>query len=56
MHLIFLRMKVALEDDPFTKFQDKSVLPEYAPLPKFIVLKHLVMIGCDRPYVHIQRV
>src|SRR3990170_4743550 len=51
MHLILLRTAVALYDDPFTKFQDKSVLPEYAPLPKFIVSKHLMMIGCDRLYV-----
>ena len=39
-----------------TKFQDKSVLPEYAPLRKFFVLRHHVMIGCDRLYVQIQRV
>ena len=39
-----------------TKFQDKSVLPEYAPLPKFVVPKHHVMIGCDKLYVHLQRV
>ena len=39
-----------------TKFQDKSVLPEYAPLPKFVVPRHHVMIGCDRLYVQIQRV
>ena len=39
-----------------TKFQDKSVLPEYAPLPKFVVPRHHVMIGCDKLYVHIQRV
>ena len=39
-----------------TKFQDKSVLPEYAPLQKFFVLRHHVMIGCDRLYVQIQRV
>ena len=35
---------------------DKSVLPEYAPLRKFFVLRHHVMIGCDRLYVQIQRV
>ena len=34
-----------------TKFQGKSVLPEYAPLPKFVVPRHHVMIGCDRLYV-----
>jgi hypothetical protein len=28
----------------------------YAPLRKFIVLKHRVMIGCYKFYVHIQRV
>ena len=28
----------------------------YAPLQKFIVFKHLVMIGCYKLYVHIQRV
>jgi hypothetical protein len=28
----------------------------YAPLRKFVVLKHLVMIGCYKLYVHIQRV
>ena len=39
-----------------TKFQDKSVLPEYAPLPKFVVPRHHVMIGCDKLYVQIQRV
>ena len=39
-----------------TKFQDKSVLPEYALLPKFVVPRHHVMIGCDKLYVHIQRV
>ena len=37
-----------------TKFQDKSVLPEYTPLPKFVVPRHHVMIGCDKLYVHIQ--
>ena len=34
----------------------RSVLPEYAPLRKFFVLRHHVMIGCDRLYVQIQRV
>ena len=38
-----------------TKFQD-SVLPEYAPLPKFVVPRHHVMIGCDKLYAHLQRV
>ena len=40
----------------FTKFQGKSVLPEYAPLPKFAVPRHHVIIGCDKLYVHLQRV
>ena len=39
-----------------TKFQGKSVLPEYAPLPKFVVPRHHVMIRCDKLYVHLQRV
>ena len=39
-----------------TKFQGISVLPKYAPLRKFIVLRHHVMIGCDNLYVHIQQV
>ena len=34
----------------------RSVLPEYARLRKFFVLRHHVMIGCDRFYVQIQRV
>ena len=37
-----------------TKFQDKSVLPEYALLPKFVMPRHHVMIGCDKLYVHLQ--
>ena len=39
-----------------TKYQGKSVLPEYAPLPKFVVPRHHMMIGCDKLYAHIQRV
>ena len=39
-----------------TKFQDKSVLPQYAPLPKFVVPRHHVMIGCDKLYIHLKRV
>ena len=39
-----------------TKFQGISVVPEYAPLRKFFVLRHHVMIRCDRLYVQIQRV
>ena len=39
-----------------TKFQGISVLPEYASLLQFVVPRHHVMIGCDKLYVHIQRV
>ena len=39
-----------------TKFQGTSVLPEYAALWKFVVPRHHVMIGCDKLYVHLQRV
>ena len=39
-----------------TKFQGISVLPEYAPLLQFVQPRHHVMIGCDKLYVHIQRV
>ena len=39
-----------------TKFQDKSVFPEYAPLLQFVVPRHHVMIGCDNLKVLIQRV
>ena len=39
-----------------TKFQGTSILPEYAPLWKFVVPRHHVMIGCDKLYVHIPRV
>ena len=56
IHLILLSTMVALWDDPLLKFQGISVLPEYAPLRKFFVLRHHVMIGCDRLYVQIQRV
>jgi hypothetical protein len=28
----------------------------YAPLRKFVIFKHLVMIGCYKLYIHIQRV
>ena len=37
-----------------TKFQGKSVLPVYAPLQKFVVPRHHMMIGCDKLYLHIQ--
>ena len=56
MHLILLRTTVALWDDPLLKFQGISVLPEYAPLRQFVVPRHHVMVGCDKLYVHIQRV
>src|SRR6266496_1077353 len=56
MHLILLSTTVALYDDPSLKFQGISVLPEYAPLLQFFVPRHHVMIGCDKLYVHIQRV
>ena len=39
-----------------TKFQGTSVLPKYASLLQFIVPRHHVMIGCDKLYVHLQRV
>ena len=39
-----------------TKFQGTSVLPEYAPLPKFVMPRHHVMIGCDKLNVHLQQV
>ena len=42
--------------NPSLNYQSISVLPEYAPLRKFFVLRHLVMIRCDRLYVQIQRV
>ena len=56
MHLILLCLTVALYDDPSLNYQSISVLPEYAPLRKFFVLRHHVMIGCDRLYVQIQQV
>ena len=56
MHLILLSAAVALWVDPLLKFQGISVLPEYAPSRQFFVLRHHVMIGCDKLYVHIQRV
>ena len=56
MHLMLLSTTVALRDDSLLKFQGISVLPEYAPLRQFVVLRHHVMIGCGRLYVHIQRV
>jgi hypothetical protein len=37
-------------------FKIKCVLPSYAPLRKIVILKHHVMIGCYKLYVHIQRV
>jgi hypothetical protein len=37
-------------------FKIKCVLPSYTPLQKIVVLKHHVIIGCYKLYVHIQRV
>ena len=59
--LIFYASYLALIDDStirwsLIKFRGISVLPEYAPLRKLFVLRHHVMIGCDRLYVQIQRV
>ena len=54
MHLVLLSTIVALWDDPLLKFQGISVLPKYAPLRQFFVLRHHVMIGCDKLYVQIQ--
>ena len=56
IHLTLLSYEGSIIRWSLTKFQDKSVLPEYAPLPKFIVPRHHVMIGCDKFYVHLQRV
>ena len=56
IHLILALIDGSILRWSLTKFQDKSVLPEYAPLRKFFVLRHHVMIGCDRLYVQIQRV
>ena len=58
---IFYASYIALIDGSIirwslTKFQGKSVLPEYAPLPKFVVPRHHVMVLCDMLYVHLQRV
>ena len=38
------------------KIQGTSVLHEYAPLQKFVVPRHHVMIGCDKLNGLIQRV
>ena len=53
---IFYASYFALFDDSIIRWYltDKSVLPEYAPLPKFIVPRHHVMIGCDKLNVHLQ--
>ena len=58
---IFYASYVALIDGSIirwslTKFQGISVLPEYAPLLQFVVPRHHMMIGCDKFYVHIERV
>ena len=57
---IFYASYLALIDGSIIRWSltklSRSVLPEYAPLPKFVVPRHHVMIGCDKLYVHIQRV
>ena len=57
---IFYASYLALIDGSIIRWSltklSRSVLPEYAPLRKFFVLRHHVMIGCDRLYVQIQRV
>ena len=57
---IFYASYLALIDGSIIRWSltklSRSVLPEYAPLQKFFVLRHHVMIGCDRLYVQIQRV
>ena len=54
MHLIFALIDGSIIRWSLTKFQGISILPEYAPLRKFFVLRHHVMIGCDRLYIQIQ--
>ena len=54
--LFLLSTTIALWDDPLLKSQGIRVPPEYAPLRQFFVLRHHVMIGCDKLCVHIQRV
>ena len=49
-------LSISRDDWTWFKFQGISVLPEYAPLRKFVVPRHHVMIGCDKLYGHIQRV
>ena len=57
---IFFASYLALIDGSIIRWSltklSRSVLPEYAPLPKFVVPRHHVMIGCDKLYVHLQRV
>ena len=49
---IFYASYLALIDDSIIRWSltklSRSVLPEYAPLRKFFVLRHHVMIRCDR--------
>ena len=40
---------------PQLKSQGISVVPEYAQLQQFIVPRYHVMIGCDKLYIHIER-
>ena len=56
IHLTLLSYDGSIIRWSLTKFEDKSVLPEYAPLPKFVVPRHHVMIECDKLYVHLQQV
>ena len=55
---IFYASYLALIDGSIIRWSltklSRSVLPEYAPLRKFFVLRHHVMMGCDRLYVQIQ--
>ena len=57
---IFYASYLALIDGSIIRWSltklSRSVLPEYAPLRKFVVLRHHMMIECDRFYVQIQRV
>ena len=53
---LFCLVRSSITRWSLTKFQGISVLPEYAPLRKFVVQRHHVMIGCDKLYVQIQRV
>ena len=56
IHLTLLSYDGSIIRWSLTKFQGINVLPEYAPLRQFVVPRYHVMIGCDKLYVHIQRV